>query len=80
MHGSAPAQASGSRLERAARPPMLRLHGNRLSLLAALTAHWAQGQLNLPALGSPSPGAGLRRPGEGSDPARRRAAGRLSPP
>jgi hypothetical protein len=28
---------------------MLRIHGDRLSLLAALAAHWADQQLNLPA-------------------------------
>jgi hypothetical protein len=29
-------------------PPMLRLHGDRDSLLAALTAHWADQQLQIP--------------------------------
>lgn len=28
--------------------PMLRLHGNRDSLLAALAAHWAEQQLQIP--------------------------------
>ena len=27
---------------------MLRIHGDRISLLAALTAHWADQQLQLP--------------------------------
>ncbi|MCP9815131.1 hypothetical protein KBY76_00425 [Synechococcus sp. GreenBA-s] len=27
---------------------MLRIHGDRLSLLAALTAHWADQQLQIP--------------------------------
>ncbi|MFQ6539174.1 MULTISPECIES: hypothetical protein [Aphanothece] len=34
---------------------MLRLQGNRLSLLAALTAHWADQQLQLPQPWRPSP-------------------------
>jgi hypothetical protein len=36
---------------------MIRIHGDRLSLLAALTSHWAEQQLSLPArpASSPSP-------------------------
>ena len=43
---------------------MIRIHGDRLSLLAALTSHWAEQQLSLPAqpTSSPSP---LRRTSRG---------------
>jgi len=36
-------------LEPAIPSAMLRIHGDRLSLLAALAAHWADQQLQLPA-------------------------------
>jgi|GEM_PF-2420824 len=32
---------------------MLRIHGDRISLLAALTAHWAEQQLQLPQANHP---------------------------
>jgi hypothetical protein len=45
---------------------MLRIHGDRLSLLAALAAHWADQQVQLPAAArSTNPGsseAGLSSP------------------
>jgi hypothetical protein len=43
---------------------MLRIHGDRISLLAALTAHWADQQLQLPqALRPTVVGPIPRRPG-----------------
>ncbi|MCP9815074.1 hypothetical protein KBY76_00130 [Synechococcus sp. GreenBA-s] len=34
---------------------MVRIHGDRLSLLAALTAHWAEQQLQIPKPLRPAP-------------------------
>ena len=42
---------------------MLRIHGDRISLLAALTAHWADQQLQLPQALRPGVGPIPRRPG-----------------
>ena len=42
---------------------MLRIHGDRNSLLAALTAHWADQQLQLPQALRPVVGPIPRRPG-----------------
>jgi hypothetical protein len=42
---------------------MLRIHGDRISLLAALTAHWADQQLQLPQSLRPVVGPIPRRPG-----------------
>jgi hypothetical protein len=66
----APAQGTGPSLGADLSPfhPMLRIRGDRSSLLAALAAHWADQQLQLPALG---PGSALnpapqpRRPDRG---------------
>lgn len=52
-----PAPVTSARLTSAGRirlgtsdfdPAMLRIHGDRNSLLAALTAHWAEQQLQIP--------------------------------
>jgi hypothetical protein len=43
-------------------PAMLRIHGDRSSLLAALTAHWAEQQRQIPQPLSPAPGSIRRRP------------------
>lgn len=48
--------------------PMLRIRGDRSSLLAALAAHWADQQLQLPLLGAGaplSPAPQPRRPDRG---------------
>ena len=37
---------------------MIRIHGDRLSLLTALTSHWAEQQLSLPAQPTSSPSGG----------------------
>ena len=42
---------------------MLRIHGDRNSLLAALTAHWADQQLQIPQPLRPLVGPITRRPG-----------------
>ncbi|MFM7753092.1 MAG: hypothetical protein ACKO58_01675 [Cyanobium sp.] len=42
---------------------MLRIHGDRNSLLAALTAHWADQQLQIPQPLRPVVGPITRRPG-----------------
>ncbi len=63
----APAQAAGPSLKTfpTANCAMLRIRGDRTSLLAALAAHWADQQLDLPT-------AGLRPPGLTPAPLRRR--------
>jgi hypothetical protein len=43
-------------------PAMLRIHGDRNSLLAALTAHWAEQQLQIPQPLRPVLGPIRRRP------------------
>ena len=42
---------------------MLRIHGDRISLLAALTAHWADQQLQIPQTLRQVVGPITRRPG-----------------
>jgi hypothetical protein len=42
--------------------PMLRIHGNRDSLLAALAAHWAEQQLQIPGRSLPALRPQIRQP------------------
>jgi hypothetical protein len=44
------------------RPAMLRIHGDRTSLLAALTAHWAEQQLQIPPVLRPAVAPIRRQP------------------
>ncbi len=66
----APAKGTHPSLEADLSPfdPMLRIRGDRSSLLAALAAHWADQQLQLPLLGpgtALSPAPQPRRPDRG---------------